>query len=100
MKLARWRFAILEGLTHAESTHARGLGLTGPGGCGYDALNVSADGTGGFVGSNVDPNGVFDNFGNAYFYCNGTGNGSGGLQLDTPCWTDYHPEIDVTAEKS
>jgi hypothetical protein len=74
--------------------------FTGPGGCGYDALNVSADGTGGFVGSNVDPNGVFDNFGNAYFYCNGTGNGSGGLQLDTPCWTDYHPEIDVTAEKS
>jgi hypothetical protein len=72
--------------------------FTGPGGCGYDALNVSADGTGGFVGGNVDPNGVFDNFGNPYFYCNGIGNGSGGLQLDTPCWTDYHPEIDVTAQ--
>jgi len=26
MKLAQWRFAILEGLSHAESTHARGLG--------------------------------------------------------------------------
>jgi hypothetical protein len=72
--------------------------FTGPGGCGYDALNVSANGIGGFVGSNVDPNGVFDNFGNPYFYCNGIGNGSGGLQLDTPCWTDYHPEIEVTAK--
>jgi hypothetical protein len=67
------------------------------GGCGYDALNVSANGNGGFVGSNLDPNGVFDNFGDTYFYCNGTGNGSGSLQLDTPCWTGYHPEIEVTS---
>ena len=74
--------------------------FTGPGGCGYDSLNVSAWGNGGFVGSNVDPNGVFVNFGDPYFYCNGTGNGSNALQLDTPCWTGYHPEIDVTAVKS
>jgi len=67
------------------------------GGCGYDALNVSAWGNGGFVGSNVDPNGVFVNFGDTAFYCNGTGNGSGSLQLDTPCWTGYHPEIEVTS---
>jgi len=70
--------------------------FTGPGGCGYDALNVSADGTGGFVGGNVDPNGAFDNFGDPYFYCNQMGGSV--LQLDTPCWTDYHPEIDVTAQ--
>lgn len=74
--------------------------FTGPGGCGYDALNVSAWGNGGSIGSNVDPNGVFVNFGDPYFYCNSTGNGSGALQLDTPCWTGYHPEIDVTAAKS
>jgi hypothetical protein len=74
--------------------------FTGPGGCGYDALNVSADGTGAFVGSNVDPNGVFVNFGDPYFYCNGAGNGSNSLQLDTPCWTDYHPEIEITALNS
>jgi hypothetical protein len=70
--------------------------FTGPGGCGYDSLNVSAWGNGGFVGSNIDPNGVFVNFGNPSFYCNQTGNGSGALQLDTPCWTGYHPEIKVS----
>jgi hypothetical protein len=64
------------------------------GGCGYDSLNVSADGNGGFVGGNVDPNGVFVNFGNPEFYC--AGNGSG-FQLDTPCWTGFHPEIKVVA---
>jgi len=71
--------------------------FTGPGGCGYDALNVSASGNGGFIGSNVDPDGVFVNFGDSSFYCNQTGNGSGMLQLDTPCWNGYHPEIKVTA---
>jgi hypothetical protein len=71
--------------------------FTGPGGCGYDSLNVSAWGNGGFVGSPIDPNGVYDNFGDPYFYCNEYGNGSGGLQLDTPCWTGYHPEIEVTS---
>lgn len=71
--------------------------FTGPGGCGYDALNVSAWGNGGFVGSNVDPNGVFVNFGDSSFYCNQAGNGSGSLQLDTPCWSGYHPEIEVSA---
>lgn len=67
------------------------------GGCGYDGLNVSANGNGGFIGSNIDPNGVFVNFADTFFYCNGTGNGTGGLQLDTPCWTGYHPEIDVSS---
>lgn len=68
--------------------------FTGPGGCGYDALNVSADGNGGFIGSNVDPNGTFVNFGYPANYC--SGNGSGFI-LDTPCWTGYHPEINVLA---
>ena len=71
--------------------------FTGPGGCGYDSLNVSAWGNGAFIGSNVDPNGVFVNFGDSAFYCNQTGNGSGMLQLDTPCWAGYHPEIEVSA---
>jgi len=70
--------------------------FTGQGGCGYDSLNVSSWGNDGFVGSNIDPNGVFVNFGPS-FYCNQTGNGSGMLQLDTPCWTGYHPQIAVTA---
>jgi hypothetical protein len=63
------------------------------GGCPYDALNVSADGNGGFVGGNLDPNGVFVNFGYPGNYC--SGNGSGFI-LDTPCWTGYHPEIKLT----
>jgi hypothetical protein len=63
-------------------------------GCPYDSLNVSSNGTGGFVGGNVDPNGVVVNYGNPYFYCSGTGSG---LVIDTPCWTDYHPEIKVTS---
>jgi hypothetical protein len=70
--------------------------FTSPGGCGYDSLNVSADGDGGFVGSNVDPNGVFVNFGDPSFYCSGSGSG---LILDSPCWTGYHPEIQVNASK-
>jgi len=68
--------------------------FTSSGGCGYDSLNVSADGDGGFVGSNVEPNGVFVNFGNPSFYCSGSGSG---LILDTPCWTGFHPEILVNA---
>jgi hypothetical protein len=67
------------------------------GGCGYDSLNVSADGDGGFVGNNLDPNGVFVNFGDPNFYCSGSGSG---LILDTPCWTGYHPEIQVTASQN
>jgi hypothetical protein len=69
--------------------------FTGPGGCGYDALNVSAWGDGGFDGSPLDPNGVFVYYTYPGFYCNGTGNGTQGLQLDTPCWTGYHPEIKI-----
>jgi hypothetical protein len=66
--------------------------FTSSGGCGYDALNVSADGPGGFVGNPIDPNGVFVNFGIPGEYCSGSGSG---FQLDTPCWTGYHPEIKV-----
>lgn len=70
--------------------------FTSPGGCGYDALNVSADGNGGFIGSNADLNGVFVNYGDPSFYCTGSGSG---LILDTPCWTGFHPEIQVNASQ-
>jgi len=71
--------------------------FTSAGGCGYDSLNVSADGDGGFIGSNVDPNGVFVNFGDPSFYCSGSGTG---LILDSPCWTGFHPEIQVNASQT
>jgi hypothetical protein len=70
------------------------------GGCGYDSLNVSADGPGGAGngdGTPIDPNGVQVYFTNPYFYCNSAGgNGSNALQDDTPCWSMYHPGIEIT----
>jgi hypothetical protein len=72
--------------------------FTSSGGCGYDALNVSADGPGGTTGSPMDPNGVQVYFTNPGFYCNGAGNGTNGLQDDTPCWTQYHPWIKITGQ--
>jgi hypothetical protein len=73
--------------------------------CGYDSLNVGAEGPGGPVGSAFDPNGAFINYRNAGFYCdNGTG-GVNYLRLDTGvnCWgpqpnfpNGLHPQIQVT----
>ena len=75
--------------------------FTSSGGCGYDSLNVSADGPGGPIGSPVDPNSVFDSFTQAIDYCNpllGTG-----FRIDTGCppgpagWTFNHPQFEVRA---
>jgi hypothetical protein len=72
---------------------------TSSGGCGYDSLNVSADGPGGPIGSPVDPNSVFDSFTQAADYCNpllGTG-----FRVDTGCppgptgWTLNHPQFEI-----
>jgi len=73
---------------------------TSSGGCGYDSLNVSADGTGGPIGSPVDPNSVFDSFTQAVDYCNpalGIG-----FRIDTGCvpgpitgWNLNHPQFEV-----
>ena len=72
---------------------------TSPGSCGYDSLNVSADGPGGPIGSPVDPNSVFDSFTQAVDYCNpllGLG-----FRVDTGCppgpngWTLNHPQFEV-----
>ena len=74
---------------------------TSSGGCGYDSLNVSADGPGGPIGSPVDPNSVFDSFTQAIDYCNpllGTG-----FRIDSGCppgptgWTFNHPQFEVRA---
>ena len=70
------------------------------GGCGYDSLNVSADGIGGPIGSPVDPNSVFDSYKVASQYCNpllGIG-----FRIDTGCvpgpvtgWNLNHPQFEV-----
>ena len=72
--------------------------FTSSGGCGYDSLNVSANGNGGPVGSVLDPNGVFVYYANVAFYCDPTQGSS--FRLDTSptsCgWAGYHPQIKVT----
>ena len=73
--------------------------------CGYDSLNVGAEGPGGPVGTAFDPNGAFINYRTPAFYCDkGTG-GFNYLRLDTgpDCWgpqpgfpNGLHPQIQVT----
>jgi hypothetical protein len=70
-------------------------------GCPYDSLNISTDGSGstglnGGVGSVLDANGIFVNYTLPNTSCNGTAV-IGSVALDTPCWTGYHPEIQVQA---
>jgi hypothetical protein len=72
---------------------------SGPGGCGYDGLNVAADGNGGPTGSPIDANGVQVYYTSQGDYTSGgcTGyNSRYTLQDSYPCWTGYHPEISVT----
>jgi hypothetical protein len=70
--------------------------FTSSGGCGYDSLNVSAYGDGGFIGTPIDFNGVQVYFTDAGFYCNGQPeNPNYTLQDDYSCWTGYHPQIEV-----
>ena len=75
--------------------------FTGPGGCGYDSLNVAADGNGGVdnsQGSAIDPNGVQIDYSNTSNYTNfgcTTYNSNYTLQDSSPCWTGYHPDITI-----
>ena len=75
--------------------------FTSSGGCPYDSLNISTDTTDGtfvFVGSPLDPNGIFVRY---------SVGGQGCTRLavpdvladDTGCWAGYHPEFLVTANK-
>jgi hypothetical protein len=70
-----------------------------PDGCPYDSLNIAVSGTTAQirVGTNVDPNGIFANFGQANDYCDGGAGGFDVFRLDTPCWTNNHLQIQVTA---
>jgi hypothetical protein len=70
---------------------------TSSGGCPYDSLNVSTDGPGGTIGSPIDPNGIFINYVNGSSYCVPHPFASNNMQLDTPCWTGFHPQIEVSS---
>lgn len=70
---------------------------TSSGGCPYDSLNVSTDGSP-RIGSSIDPNGIYLNgIFNAQNNCPGYVD-NGTLHLDTPCWTGFHPQIEVTSK--
>jgi hypothetical protein len=69
---------------------------TSSGGCPYDSLNISTDG-GPLVGAVLDPNGIFVNYTLPNNSCSGTAR-TGVLADDTPCWTGFHPEIEVKAK--
>jgi hypothetical protein len=70
--------------------------FTSPAGCGYDSLNVGV-GNALAVGSDPQPNDAYLNSSYGEAYCDGGTSGTGAFRLDSGCWTDYQPAIEVTA---
>jgi hypothetical protein len=69
-------------------------------GCPYDSLNIGTEGNGPTgldtgVGSLIDTNGIFVNYTLPANACPGNTT-TGILGLDTPCWTGFHPLIQVS----
>lgn len=73
-------------------------------GCFYDSLNISTDSNNGYyqaIGAVLDVDGIFVDYTLAAESCTGTATtGVFGLDASPGCWTGYHPEIQVTAQKS
>src|ERR1051326_2430752 len=63
--------------------------------CPYDSLNISTFGNTPSLGSFADTNGIFVNYANAANSCNPQTTPTGILLDDTPCFTGFHPEIEV-----
>jgi hypothetical protein len=70
------------------------------GGCGYDSLNVGAASTTPTVGTDNDPNGVFQNSSWAGAYCDNGASGTGTFRLDTGCWGMFNPLVRINAATS
>ena len=66
--------------------------FTSNSGCPYDSLNVSTDGSP-FLGTNIDPDSIYAYYTNPAESCSLTTSGS--FEIDTSCWTNEHPEIEV-----
>lgn len=87
-------------VTVAFNTNTAGpspIGTPGP----YDSLNISTDGNGpsglsGGVGNLLDTNGIFVNYITSATACPDN-TVTGRVALDTPCWTGFHPQIQVQA---
>jgi hypothetical protein len=73
-------------------------------GCFYDSLNVSTDSNGGFyqaIGSVLNVDGIFVDYTSPANSCNGSATPLVfGLDASPGCWTGYHPEIQITAQKN
>jgi hypothetical protein len=67
--------------------------FTASGGCPYDSLNISTDGSP-TIGSDLDPNGVWVNYISSANSCSHAAP-TGSLIDDTPCFAGAHPEIQV-----
>lgn len=67
------------------------------GGCGYDSLNIGAEASTPSVGSDDDPNGVFQNSSSGSSYCDGGTSGTGAFRLDTGCWAGFNPLVRFNA---
>jgi hypothetical protein len=72
--------------------------FTSSGGCPYDSLNISTDGPGGAIGTVLDDNGIFVNYTLPNNACSLGTVVTGTLADDTPCNTDYHPQIQVVTK--
>ncbi len=72
---------------------------TGPGGCGYDSLNVGVWSFLPIVGTDVAEEAAFANSTWSGFYCDGGTLGTGTFRYDssTGCWTGYRPLIRINA---
>ncbi|MFL5737516.1 MAG: fibronectin type III domain-containing protein [Actinomycetota bacterium] len=68
---------------------------TSSGGCGYDSLNVGVSSTTPTVGTDDDPDGVFQNSSWGGAYCDGGTGGTGSFRLDTSpgCWMGFNPDV-------
>ena len=73
--------------------------FTEAGGCGYDALNVSAASTTPAKGIDNDENGIFLDSSWSGAYCDNGVGGVGTFRLDTPCWTGFNPMVRFTARR-
>jgi hypothetical protein len=74
---------------------------TSSGGCPYDSLNIGLAQVAPTVGTDVFPDGVYQNSPLAGAYCDGGTAGVGAFRLDNApgCWAPYAPAVQIRATK-
>jgi hypothetical protein len=71
-------------------------------GCPYDSLNVglNTSATAPYVGTDVQPNGVYHDSATAGQYCDSGTGGVGSLRLDDGCWAPYVPMAEIRTNRA